>query len=56
MAKVHIPPNATFSEIAEELKKLGITVDPNQLPDGTYRVYVRKDHMQHFLAATGTRL
>ena len=52
MAKLRLPPNITLAEVIPQLAEIGITVDPHQLPDGSYRTYVRKDHMQRFLAAT----
>ena len=48
MAKVHIPPDYTWQQVAEELKTIGITLDGHQLPDGTYRAYVRKSNLRKF--------
>jgi hypothetical protein len=50
MAKLRLPPNITLAEVIPQLAEIGITVDPHQLPDGSYRTYVRKDHMPTFLA------
>ena len=49
MAKVHIPAGYTWRQVAEQLKTIGITLDGHPLPDGTYRAYVRKDKVKHFL-------
>ena len=50
MAKVIIPPGYTWRQVADELRSIGVTLDGHQLPDGSYRAYVRKDHMNTFLA------
>ncbi|MBO4453837.1 MAG: hypothetical protein J5761_02145 [Paludibacteraceae bacterium] len=49
MARIHKPPDMTLPELAESLRPYGITIG-QQLPDGTYRAYVRKDHLQQFLS------
>ena len=51
MAKVHIPPGYTWRQVADQLNTIGVTLDGHQLPDGTYRAYVRKDRLQRFLTA-----
>jgi len=51
MAKVHIPPGYTWRQVADQLNTIGVTLDAHQLPDGTYRAYVRKDRLQRFLTA-----
>ena len=50
MAKLRLPPDIPLAEVIPQLAEIGITVDPNQLPDGSYRTYVRKDHMSIFIA------
>ena len=49
MAKVHIPTGSTFQEVAAQLATIGITLDSHQLPDGTYRAYVRQSNREKFL-------
>ena len=49
MAKIIIPPDLTFEQVAQQLAQNGITLDANQLPDGSYRVYVRQDKLNLFL-------
>ena len=49
MAKVHKPPDMTVQELAENLRPYGITLG-QQLSDGTYRAYVRKDHRALFMS------
>ena len=49
MAKVQIPSGYTWRQVADQLKSIGVTLDRHQLPDGSYRAYVRKDHLQRFL-------
>lgn len=44
MAKIRIK-SEEIDAVAEQLKASGITVDRHRLPDGTYRVYVRKANM-----------
>jgi hypothetical protein len=48
MAKVHIPPGYTWQQVADQLKTIGVTLDGHQLPDGTYRAYVRKSNLKRF--------
>ena len=48
MAKIILRKNEDIDTIAEQLKQSGITVDKHRLPDGTYRVYVRKENMAKF--------
>ena len=45
MAKVTIR-DMPLKEAAKILAQSGITLDTHQLPDGTYRAYVRKDKIQ----------
>jgi len=45
MAKVIIH-DIPLKEAAKKLAQSGITLDTHQLPDGTYRAYVRKDKIQ----------
>ena len=47
MAKVRIR-DRPLQEAAEMLAQTGITLDKHQLPDGTYRAYVRKDKIPLF--------
>ena len=47
MAKVTIR-DMPLKEAAKILAQSGITLDTHQLPDGTYRAYVRKDKIQSF--------
>ena len=47
MAKIIIH-NIPLKQAAEILAQTGITLDTHQLPDGTYRAYVRKDKIQSF--------
>ena len=54
MARATIPPGISRKQAAAELKKIGITLG-QQLQDGSYRVYVRKDHRHQFLAAIDER-
>ena len=49
MAKVIIH-DIPLDEAAQILAQTGITLDKHQLPDGTYRAYVRKDKMPLFLS------
>ncbi|MBQ3999311.1 MAG: hypothetical protein II644_08260 [Paludibacteraceae bacterium] len=49
MAKVHIPTGYTWRQVAEQLKTIGVTLDGHQLPDGTYRAYVRKKNLNLFI-------
>ena len=49
MAKLRLPPDIPLAEVIPQLAEIGITVDPNPLPDGSYRTYVRKDHLARFL-------
>ena len=49
MAKVIIH-DIPLQEAAKILAQTGITLDKHQLPDGTYRAYVRKDKMPLFLS------
>jgi hypothetical protein len=44
MAKVIIR-NMSPQQAAQQLAQCGITLDTHQLPDGTYRAYVRKDKL-----------
>jgi len=48
MGKVKIPPGYTWQQVADQLKTIGITLDGHQLPDGTYRAYVRKSNLRKF--------
>jgi len=50
-AKVKIPAGCTWRQVADQLNTIGVTLDAHQLPDGTYRAYVRKDRIQRFLTA-----
>ena len=54
MAKVHIPPGSTFQEVAAQLASIGITLDAHQLPDGTYRAYVRASNREKFIQAVAS--
>jgi len=47
MAKIRIR-DRPLKEAAEMLAQSGITLDTHQLPDGSYRAYVRKDKMTLF--------
>ncbi len=47
MAKIIIH-DIPLKQAAEILAQTGITLDTHQLPDGTYRAYVRKDKIQSF--------
>ena len=47
MAKIIIR-DLPLKEAAEILAQSGITLDTHQLPDGTYRAYVRKDKIPQF--------
>lgn len=49
MAKVRLPPGGDWRQAAEDLATIGVTLDRHQLPDGTYRAYVRQDKMNMFL-------
>jgi hypothetical protein len=49
MAKVIIH-DIPLQEAANILAQTGITLDKHQLPDGTYRAYVRKDKIPLFLS------
>ena len=49
MAKVKIPPGSTFEQTAAELASIGVTLDGHQLPDGSYRAYVRQENRQLFI-------
>ena len=49
MAKILLPPNRSLDELADELAPLGITLDRHPLPDGSFRVYVRRSNLQTFL-------
>ena len=40
---------STFQEVAAQLATIGITLDSHQLPDGTYRAYVRQSNREKFL-------
>ena len=48
MAKVTIR-DMPLKQAANILAQSGITLDTHQLPDGTYRAYVRKDKIQTFM-------
>ena len=48
MAKITLPPGASLDEVAAELQNVGMTLDRHRYPDGTYRVYVRKENMATF--------
>ena len=52
MAKIIIH-DIPLKQAAEILAQTGITLDTHQLPDGTYRAYVRKDKMPLFLSRSG---
>ena len=41
----------TFEETARQLASIGITLDRHQLPDGSFRAYVRKDNINLLLTA-----
>ena len=51
MAKVNIPPGCTWRQVADQLNTNGVTLHGHQLPDGSYRAYVRKDRLPRFLTA-----
>ena len=52
MAKIIIH-DIPLKQAANILAQTGITLDTHQLPDGTYRAYVRKDKMPLFLSLSG---
>ena len=54
MAKARIPPSKSWDEVAAALREMGITLDRHRLPDGSFRAYVRKDHMERFLSQLQT--
>ena len=54
MAKARIPPSKSWDEVAAALREMGITLDRHRLPDGSFRAYVRKDHMERFLTQLQT--
>ena len=50
MAKIIIQNAEELHTIARQLAQAGITLDTRQLPDNSYRIYIRKKNMQAFLA------
>ena len=50
MAKIQLKPHENIDTVAEQLAVVGVTVDKHPLGNNTYRVYVRKENKEKFLA------